>query len=131
MEKTKYTKLYYSITEVATILGLKPHILRYWESEFPMLKPKKNRAGNRAYRQKDIDIARTIKYLLYEDGYTIDGALKKLHQMRERGIDIRRYPDSQRGKVPTQAEMKKLLRDIRDGLIQIKKLLENHYRTDT
>jgi len=58
--------------------GLEQHVLRYWESEFPQLKPKKNRAGNRAYREKDIDIINYIKHLLYEEKFTITGAKKKL-----------------------------------------------------
>lgn len=58
--------------------ALEQHVLRYWESEFPQLKPKKNRAGNRAYREKDIDIINYIKHLLYEEKFTITGAKKKL-----------------------------------------------------
>jgi len=75
-------KLYYSITEVAEMTGLKPHILRYWETEFPFLKPKRNRAGNRAYRKRDIEMVLLIKKLLYEEGYTIEGAKQKIRQMR-------------------------------------------------
>jgi len=71
-------KLYYSISEVAEIAGVEQHVLRYWESEFPRLKPKKNRAGNRQYREKDIKIIRYIKHLLHNDMYTIQGAKKKL-----------------------------------------------------
>lgn len=71
-------KLYYSISEVCTITGLEQHVLRYWESEFPQLRPKKNRAGNRAYREKDIEIINYIKHLLYEEKFTITGAKKKL-----------------------------------------------------
>jgi DNA-binding transcriptional MerR regulator len=71
-------KLYYSISEVCTLTGLEQHVLRYWESEFPQLKPKKNRSGNRAYRSKEIKIIRYIKYLLYEEKYTIPGAKKKM-----------------------------------------------------
>ena len=59
-------KVYYSISEVCRMMGLEPHVLRYWESEFPQLRPKKNRAGNRAYRDKDIRLIEYIKYLLYE-----------------------------------------------------------------
>jgi DNA-binding transcriptional MerR regulator len=70
-------KTYYSISEVCTMTGLEPHVLRYWESEFPQLHPKKNRAGNRAYRDKDIDIISYIKHLLYDEQYTIPGARKK------------------------------------------------------
>jgi len=78
-------KMYYSITEVSELTGLKPHILRYWETEFPTLHPKKNRAGNRAYRQKDIDMILLIKRLLYEEGYTIDGARRRIKAMRGKG----------------------------------------------
>ncbi len=71
-------KLYYSISEVCTMTGLEQHVLRYWESEFPQLRPKKNRSGNRAYRAKEIKIIRYIKYLLYEEMFTIPGAKKKM-----------------------------------------------------
>jgi DNA-binding transcriptional MerR regulator len=71
-------KLYYSISEVCAMTGLEQHVLRYWESEFPQLRPKKNRSGNRAYRTKEIKIIRYIKYLLYEEMYTIPGAKKKM-----------------------------------------------------
>jgi DNA-binding transcriptional MerR regulator len=74
-------KLYYSISEVCAMTGLEQHVLRYWESEFPQLRPKKNRSGNRAYRSKEIKIIRYIKYLLYEEMYTIPGAKKKMADM--------------------------------------------------
>jgi DNA-binding transcriptional MerR regulator len=77
------TKVYYSISEVCTQTGLEPHVLRYWESEFPQLRPKKNRAGNRAYREKDIRMVDYIKYLLYEEKYTIPGAKKKLTESKD------------------------------------------------
>ena len=67
-------KMYYSISEVAEMIGVVPYVLRFWEKEFPHLKPRKNRAGNRAYQQKDIDRVTQIKRLLYDEGYTIDGA---------------------------------------------------------
>ncbi|MCD6532358.1 MerR family transcriptional regulator [bacterium] len=82
MQLPPLKKLYYSITEVAEMTGLKPHILRYWETEFPFLKPKRNRAGNRAYRKRDIEMVLLIKKLLYEEGYTIEGAKQKIRQMR-------------------------------------------------
>lgn len=75
-------KLYYSISEVCSYTELEPHVLRYWESEFSQLKPKKNRAGNRAYREKDIDLIKYIKHLLYEEKFTIPGAKKKLNETR-------------------------------------------------
>ncbi|WP_412063105.1 MerR family transcriptional regulator [Rubrivirga sp. IMCC45206] len=67
-------KLYYSIREVAEATGLKPHVLRYWESEFEDLAPKKNRAGNRAYTDRDIEVVERIRGLLRDEKYTIDGA---------------------------------------------------------
>lgn len=70
----KVKKLYYSIGEVSALTNLKAYVLRYWETEFSSLKPPKNRAGNRTYRQKDIDIILEIKDLLYNKKYTIDGA---------------------------------------------------------
>ena len=71
-------KLYYSISEVSKITGLKQYVLRYWETEFSQLKPPKNRAGNRTYRQKDIDIIHNIKELLYKKKFTIEGARKQM-----------------------------------------------------
>ena len=73
-------KMYYSISEVCKIIGLEPHVLRYWESEFTQLRPKKNRAGNRAYREKDIELVKYIKHLLYEERFTIPGAKKQLSE---------------------------------------------------
>lgn len=72
--KPKVKKLYYSIGEVSTLTNLKPYVLRYWETEFSQLKPSKNRAGNRIYRQKDIETLLKIKNLLYKQKFTIDGA---------------------------------------------------------
>ncbi len=67
-------KLYYSISEVSELTGLKPYVLRYWETEFVELRPAKNRAGNRIYKDKDIDLIKKIKDLLYTKKYTIEGA---------------------------------------------------------
>jgi DNA-binding transcriptional MerR regulator len=78
LKRLEEGKLYYSISEVCGMTGLEQHVLRYWESEFPQLRPKKNRSGNRAYRSKEIKIIRYIKYLLYDELYTIPGAKKKM-----------------------------------------------------
>ena len=67
-------KLYYSIGEVSEITGLKPYVLRYWETEFSNLAPSKNPTGNRAYTQKDINVILAIKRLLYQERFTIEGA---------------------------------------------------------
>jgi DNA-binding transcriptional MerR regulator len=71
-------KLFFKIGEVCELSGVQAHVLRYWESEFPMLAPQKNRAGQRTYRKRDVEMALRIKELLYEDQYTIAGAKKKL-----------------------------------------------------
>jgi DNA-binding transcriptional MerR regulator len=71
-------KLFFKIGEVCDICGVQAHVLRYWESEFPMLAPQKNRAGQRTYRKRDVEMVLRIKELLYEDQYTIAGAKKKL-----------------------------------------------------
>lgn len=70
------SKLYFTISEVAEITCVKPHVLRYWESEFPTLRPRKTRSGSRRYRQRDIDEILAIKKLLYEEGFRISGARK-------------------------------------------------------
>jgi len=71
-------KLFFKIGEVCDIAGVQAHVLRYWETEFPMLAPQKNRAGQRTYRRRDVEMALRIKELLYEEQYTIAGAKKKL-----------------------------------------------------
>ena len=76
--KPQIKKLYYSISEVSKTTGLKQYVLRYWETEFSQLKPPKNRAGNRTYRQKDIDVVHKIKKLLYKKKFTIVGARKQM-----------------------------------------------------
>lgn len=80
MNTRSIKKLYYSISEVSKITSLKQYVLRYWETEFPELKPAKNRAGNRIYRLGDIKLVFLIKKLLYEDKYTIEGARQQLKE---------------------------------------------------
>jgi len=71
-------RMFYRIKEVCSITGLKPHVLRYWEQEFKDIKPVKSSRGQRLYKKKDLDVILTIKRLLYEQRYTIDGAKKHL-----------------------------------------------------
>jgi DNA-binding transcriptional MerR regulator len=78
-------KEYYSIGEVCDLAGLKPHVLRYWETQFPALRPTKNRAGNRVYRRKEIKLVHLLRHLLYTERYTIEGARQKLEQLRREG----------------------------------------------
>jgi DNA-binding transcriptional MerR regulator len=71
-------KLYFKIGEVSELLGLEPYVLRYWESEFPVLSPKKSGTGHRLYRRKDVELLLRIKHLLYEKRFTIEGARQSL-----------------------------------------------------
>ncbi|MGQ0543025.1 MAG: MerR family transcriptional regulator [Blastocatellia bacterium] len=77
-------KIYFKIGEVCEIVGVQAHVLRYWETEFPMLSPQKNRSGQRSYRRRDVEISLRIKELLYDEMFTIAGAKKKLqNELRE------------------------------------------------
>jgi DNA-binding transcriptional MerR regulator len=78
-------KLFFKIGEVCELAGVQAHVLRYWETEFPMLAPQKNRAGQRTYRRRDVEMALRIKQLLYDEQYTIAGAKKKLANDSSRG----------------------------------------------
>ena len=71
-------KLYYKIGEACKSLDIQPYVLRYWETEFPALKPNKSKSGQRVYSERDLEVIRRIKELLYDEGYTIAGAKKKL-----------------------------------------------------
>ena len=82
-------KLFFKIGEVCEIAGVQAHVLRYWESEFAMLAPQKNRAGQRTYRKRDVEMALRIKELLYEDQYTIAGAKKKLSSEMRGGSKLK------------------------------------------
>jgi len=71
-------KLYFRIGEVSKLIGVEPYVLRYWESEFPDIKPSKSKSGQRLYKRKDVELLLKIKELLYEERYTINGARKRL-----------------------------------------------------
>ena len=78
-------KTYYSIGEVSDLTGLKAHVLRYWETQFDVLSPTKNRGGSRVYRMKEIETILLVKHLLYEKRFTIEGAKRELKEMRKGG----------------------------------------------
>ena len=89
MKDLEMKKLYYSISEVSRMVDLEPYELRYWEREFPALQPQKNRAGNRIYTEKDIELVRIIKRLTRQDRYTISGARQVLEALTyENGLPI-------------------------------------------
>ena len=121
MEARDIEKLYYSISEVSEITGLKQYVLRYWETEFTQLKPNKNRAGNRNYRSNDIDVILNIKSLLYDRKFTIKGARQHLNK-------------SLKSSIPTELPKKiikltntvdvRTLKDQKNGLDDIIELIE-------
>lgn len=103
-------KLYRSISEVSEMLGVKPHVLRYWETQFGTLRPKKNRAGNRMYRPEELRTLQRIKELLYERRFTIAGARRKL-------LEERREPgDAQAELGFAEADRKAALNEIKAEL---------------
>ena len=114
-------KLYYSIGEVSKITDLKQYVLRYWETEFKQLNPNKNKAGNRTYRQKDIDLILDIKNLLYKEKFTIEGARKMLSQPQNNAKEIVK----EEKKVVVSGIDKKTLTKIRSDLKSILDDLQN------
>ena len=76
---------FFSIGEVCELTDLKPHVLRYWESQFKFLNPAKNRSGNRVYQRREIELIMLVKHLLYTEKYTIDGARQKVDEHRKAG----------------------------------------------
>lgn len=83
----KPSKLFYRIGEVSRITGLEPYVLRYWETEFPQIKPDKGGSKQRLYKKKDLDTILHIKHLLYKEGFTISGARKKLNGRGEQDVE--------------------------------------------
>jgi len=106
-------RLYYSISEVGEMISVKPYVLRFWEKEFAALRPKKNRAGNRIYQKKDIELLERIRDLLYHEGYTILGARQKLKSKREK--DDPGFPNALDDPGPQQ---------IKDELSEIRREVE-------
>lgn len=115
----------YRIGEVSRMTELKPFVLRYWETEFPMLQPVKSDSGHRLYRQEDVDMILKIKRLLYDEGFTIAGARRHL---REQAGEIE--PGGSAGSLHSQMEgtadllSRKMLLDLRDSLRAFLTLLE-------
>lgn len=102
-------KLYYSIGEVAKMFDVNTSMIRYWEKEFDILKPKKNKKGNRLFTQKDLENLKVIYHLLKERGFTIDGAKKKLRENKSDTVNT--------------ADVVARLKEIRNTLMEIKRQL--------
>lgn len=100
-------KLYYRIGEVAEIVGVETHVLRYWETEFRSIRPQKSRSGQRVYSRKDVEKLVRVRELLYTQGFTIAGARKKLQQLGQEPT-------------PTGDAAMVAVRDIRESLLQLR-----------
>ena len=85
MTTTRPVQEFYSIGEVCALTDLKPHVLRYWESQFRFLNPAKNRSGNRVYKSREVELIMLVKHLLYTEKYTIEGARHRIDQYRRTG----------------------------------------------
>ena len=85
MSTTRQVQEFYSIGEVCSLTDLKPHVLRYWESQFRFLNPAKNRSGNRVYKSREVELIMLVKHLLYTEKFTIDGARQRIDQQRRTG----------------------------------------------
>ena len=117
-------KLYFRIGEVARIVEVKPYVLRYWESEFAVLRPEKTASGHRLYRRRDVEILLDIKRLLYDEKFTISGAKKRLREINKEGEAAPLPTDS--ADHPPQVEtdrQKDLLVSIRKELLDLYKML--------
>ena len=113
----------YRIGEVSRLTELKPFVLRYWETEFPMLEPVKSPRGYRLYRQEDVDMVRKIKRLLYDEGFTIAGARRHLRENGSSSLE-RGSVASSGGEKPDALLNRKMLLDLRDSLRAFLTLLE-------
>ncbi len=128
-------KLYYSISEVAEFTGIEPYVLRFWESEFSTLRPRKNKKGHRTYRKKDIELILKIKGLLYEEKYTIPGARDALSGKKAAPVPRQEAPavKEQRGgsvTPPAASEDKELLAAMHRELADLLTLLDKERTED-
>lgn len=105
---------FYSIGEVCELTDLKPHVLRYWESQFKFLSPAKNRSGNRVYQRREVELIQLVKHLLYSEKYTIEGARQKVDEHRRKG-EIRGVARAAL-ELQTIAAVERELREILDVL---------------
>jgi len=102
-------KRYFTIGEVGELCAVKPHVLRYWEAEFPQLKPVKRRGNRRYYQRQDVILIRQIKSLLYEQGYTIGGARQKMSDA----------PDETSQAKVDSGEIKSMIKDLEDVIAKL------------
>lgn len=111
-------KLYYSISEVSGLVGVKPHVLRYWETQFKMLRPKKGRGGARMYKKRDIEILFDIKQLLYDQRFTIAGARRKILDDRH---DVKDQIEMPFSRLDREESLRALRKDMEALLAMLKR----------
>ncbi len=112
--------MFYKIGEVARITGLEPYVLRYWETEFPQINPRKGRGGQREYRRQDLDMILTIQRMLHEEGYTISGAKRKLRQEGSRAVASKPTESP-----AAKADINVAVQKTRKGLQELLQLMDN------
>ena len=112
---------FFSIGEVCMLTDLKPHVLRYWESQFRFLNPAKNRSGNRVYQRREIELIMLVKHLLYTEKYTIDGARQRIEQFRRTG---------ELKTAAHQALSTEMVADLRHELEQVMRILNGEQATE-
>ena len=115
-------KLYYRIGEVADILGVQPHVIRYWETEFRSIRPQKSSRGQRVYSRKDVEKLLRVKDLLRNQGFTIAGAKKKLREPdSSAAAEPRDMPEVREAPEPPASNdrMRQVLREVRDDIVRI------------
>jgi DNA-binding transcriptional MerR regulator len=116
-------KLYFKIGEVKKITGVEPHVLRYWESEFKIIRPQRASSKQRLYRRVDVENILRIKKLLYEDGYTVPGARKLLTEKRDETEKERKKESRPQPKIPGTGA-RSMLAELRSDLKQLQEMLE-------
>ena len=122
-------RLFFKIGDVATIVGVKPHVLRYWETEFAGLRPQKTRGAHRMYSRKDVELAMLVKQLLQDEGLTIPGAKKRLRELqRDRGASEVRPQVEQR--VNLRADMLAIRDELEGVLVALDRILNPASRAD-
>lgn len=106
-------RLYFRIGDVAELAGVKPYVLRYWESEFSSIHPQKSATGHRVYRRSDVETVLLIKHLLYVERYSIEGARKRIKELRAQGDLKAVTKETVRGEKPALNEIRGLAKEIR------------------
>ncbi|MEK6706576.1 MAG: MerR family transcriptional regulator [Bdellovibrionota bacterium] len=117
-------RLYFRIGDVSRIAGVKPYVLRYWESEFAMISPQKSGSGQRVYRRSDVETVLMIKHLLYEERYSIEGARKRLKELRKEG-ELKSFKQETIETVTEEFEQGTLRHVRGERLVEMKKLSED------